>query len=86
MRPIVPMDEKSTPLDLPLLFKPSLLGAIDCHGIEMIYPVRRGRNPDYIGASSPLPRPPEIVGAPWCVALNHLVQIIDGAELDRQTV
>lgn len=57
------------------LVKPSLLGVIDSYGIELIHPVRRGRNPGYFGASG-ISNHRWIVGAKWCVALNHLGQII----------
>ena len=57
------------------LAQPSLLGVIDSYGIELIHPVRRGRNPAFFGTSG-LSNHRWIVGAKWCVALNHLGQVM----------
>ena len=60
------------------LARPSLLGVIDTYGIELIHPIRRGRNPDFFGAAG-ISNHRWIVGAKWCAALNHLGQIIGWA-------
>jgi len=57
------------------LAKPSLLGIIDSYGIELIHPVRRGRSPQQFSAAG-ISNHRWIVGAKWCVAVNHLGQII----------
>lgn len=62
-------------MDYRFLVKHSLLGVIDSYGIELIHPVRRGRNPGYF-ATSGISNHRWIVGAKWCVVLNHLGHII----------
>jgi hypothetical protein len=57
------------------LAKPSLLGVIDSYGIELIHPVRHGRNRQAFAAPG-ISNHRWIVGAKWCVALNHLGQVI----------
>lgn len=71
----VPAAQNATTMDLRFLAQPTLLGVIDSYGIELIHPVRRGRNPGFFGASG-ISNHRWIVGAKWCVALNHLGQII----------
>jgi hypothetical protein len=57
------------------LARPSLLGIVDSYGIELIHPVRRGRSPQQFGTAG-ISNHRWIVGAKWCVAVNHLGQII----------
>ena len=60
------------------LAEPSLLGVIDSYGVELIHPIRRGRNPD--GWVEPgISNHRWIVGGKLCLALNHLGQIKRGA-------
>jgi len=60
------------------LAQPSLLGVIDSYGIELIHPIRRGRNPK--GWVEPgISNHRWIVGGKCCLALNHLGQIIGWA-------
>ena len=58
-----------------LLAQPSLLGIVDSYGIELIHPVRRGRSPQQFGRAG-ISNHRWIVGAKWCVAVNHLGQNI----------
>jgi hypothetical protein len=60
------------------LAQPSLLGVIDSYGVELIHPIRRGRNPK--GWVEPgISNHRWIVGGKLCLALNHLGQIIGWA-------
>lgn len=60
---------------LRFLAKPSLLGIVDSYGVELIHPVRRGRNPKQWAASG-ISNQRWIVGGKLCLAVNHLGQII----------
>lgn len=62
-------------LTLRFLAKPSLLGIVDSYGIELIHPVRRGRSPQQFGEAG-VSNHRWIVGAKWCVLVNHLGEII----------
>jgi len=53
------------------LAEPSLLGVVDCFGIELVHPYREGRSLDQIGRKG-LSNHRWIVGAKLCVVLNHL--------------
>ena len=55
----------------PFLAKPSLLGVIDCYGIELIHPIREGRSPQQIGKKG-RSNHRWIVGGKLCLVLNHL--------------
>jgi len=57
------------------LAKPSLLGIIDSYGVELIHPVRRGRNPK-TWVKPGISNHRWIVGGKLCLAINHLGQII----------
>lgn len=52
------------------LARPSLLGIVDSYGMELIHPVRRGRSPQQFGTAG-ISNHRWIVGAKWCVAVNH---------------
>ncbi|MEI6709276.1 MAG: hypothetical protein WCK96_19320 [Methylococcales bacterium] len=60
------------------LAKPSLLGIIDSYGVELIHPIRKGRNPD-AWVESGISNHRWIVGGKLCLAVNHLGQIIGWA-------
>ena len=60
------------------LAKPSLLGIIDSYGIELIHPIRNGRNPNAWVAPG-ISNHRWIVGGKLCLAINHLGQIIGWA-------
>jgi hypothetical protein len=60
---------------LMFLAKPSLLGIIDTYGIELIHPVREGRNPEQWAAKG-VSNHRWIVGGKLCLSLNHLGQIV----------
>ncbi|EIC29345.1 MULTISPECIES: hypothetical protein [Methylomicrobium] len=60
------------------LAQPRLLGVIDSYGIELIHPIRRGRNPKGWGEPG-IFNHRWIVGGKLCLALNHLGQIIGWA-------
>lgn len=60
------------------LAEPSLLGIIDSYGVELIHPVRRGRNPK-AWVKPGISNHRWIVGGKLCLALNHLGQIIGWA-------
>ena len=57
------------------LANPSMLGIIDTYGIELIHPVRDGRNPKQ-WASKGISNHRWIVGGKLCLSINHLGQII----------
>ena len=60
------------------LAEPSMLGIIDAYGVELIHPVRKGRNPK--GWVEPgISNHRWIVGGKFCLAVNHLGQIIGWA-------
>ncbi|PIE79773.1 MAG: hypothetical protein CSA11_10705 [Chloroflexi bacterium] len=50
---------------------PSLIGAIDNYGIELIHPRREGRSPKQIGKQG-LSNKRWIVGEKLCLLLNHI--------------
>jgi hypothetical protein len=60
---------------LMFLAKPSLLGVIDAYGVELIHPVRNGRNREQWAAPG-ISNHRWIVGGKLCLAVNHLGQII----------
>ena len=53
------------------LASPTLLGVIDCYGIELIHPVREGRSNQQIGKKG-ISNHRWIVGGKLCLVLNHL--------------
>jgi hypothetical protein len=60
------------------LGEPSLLGIMDTYGIELIHPVREGRNPDaWVGKGISNHR--WIVGGKLALVVNHLGEIIGWA-------
>ena len=65
-------------MDFLFLARPSLLDIIDSYGIELIHPIRHGRSPQQFGAPG-ISNHRWIVGAKWCVAVNHLGGIIGWA-------
>ena len=55
----------------PFLAEPSLLGVVDCYGIELIHPIREGRSHQQIGKKGKSNHR-WIVGGKLCLVLNHL--------------
>ena len=53
------------------LASPTLLGVIDCYGIELIHPIREGRSDQQIGKKG-ISNHRWIVGGKLCLVLNHL--------------
>lgn len=64
------------------LAEPSLLGIIDSYGVELIHPVRKGRNPKG-WAGTGISNHRWIVGGKLCLAVNHLGQHSVGHGLQR---
>lgn len=60
------------------LADPSLLGVIDSYGIELLHPVREGRNPNQLGKKG-LSNHRWIVGGKLCLVLNHLGLVVNWA-------
>jgi hypothetical protein len=60
------------------LAEPSLLGIIDTYGVELIHPVRKGRNPKG-WAGTGISNHRWIVGGKLCLSVNHLGKIIGWA-------
>ena len=60
------------------LAEPSLIGVIDSYGIELIHPMREGRNDKQIGKKGKSNKR-WIVGGKLCYVLNHLGLIVSWA-------
>ncbi len=60
------------------LASPSLLGVVDSFGIELIHPRREGRSDKQIGKKGKSNHR-WIVGAKFCVVLDHLGRVVDWA-------
>ena len=56
------------------LAEPSLLGIVDSDGIELIHPVRKGRNP-HSWFETGVSHHRWIVGGKLCIVINHLGQV-----------
>jgi hypothetical protein len=60
------------------LAQPSLLGIIDSYGVELVHPIRKGRNAD-AWVESGISNHRWILGGKLCLSVNHLGQIIGWA-------